>query len=110
MTNCFCTHHSIDRAKERINLNEKKALRNITIALERGNSSEHYNSTMEKTYLENRNIDGIALAYNNVCYIFNYQGECITVYPLPKWWEKKKMYNGKEKIRNPKKYFNFYNC
>ena len=102
------TKHGVDRAMERISLNEREAVRKIDIALARGKCAENYNSTRERKYLERQSKSAIAIAYDNYCYLFSYQGECITVYALPDWWEKKKMYNGKEKIRKPKKYYSFY--
>ena len=103
------TKHGVDRAMERICLNEHEAVRKIDIALKRGKCANNYNSSRERKYLERQSRNAIALAYDNYCYLFSYQGECITVYPLLDWWEKKKMYDGKEKIRKPKKYFSFYN-
>ena len=103
------TQHGIDRAMERISLNEHEAIRKIDIALQRGKCADNYTTSRERKYLERQSNNAIALAYDNYCYVFSFQGECITVYALPDWWEKKKMYNGKEKIRKPKKYFSFYN-
>ena len=103
------TNHSIYRAMERISLNEKEAIRKIDIALQRGKCAEHFTSSRERKYLENQSNNAIAIAFDNFCYIFSYEGYCITVYALPEWWEKKKMYDGKEKIRKPKTYFKFYN-
>ena len=54
-----------------------------------------------------------AMAYNGCCYIFEYEtNRVITVYSLPSWWEKKKRYNGKERIRRAKSYYrlNDVNC
>lgn len=102
------TQHSIERAMERIRLNEHEAERKIDIALKRGKCADNYTSSRERKYLEKQSYNAIALAYDNYCYLFSYQGECITVYALPDWWEKKKMYRGKEKIRKPKKYVSFY--
>ena len=107
-TTYFATQHSIDRAMERINLNEREAMRKIDIALQRGKCAENYTSSRERKYLENQSHNAIAVAFDNFCYLFSYQGECITVYALPDWWEKKKLYNGKEKIRKPKKYFSYF--
>ena len=108
-TTYIATQHSIIRAKERINLNEREAIRKIDIALQRGKCAENYTTSRERKYLENQSKNAIAVAYDNYCYLFSYQGDCITLYALPEWWEKKKMYNGKEKIRKPRKYFSFYN-
>ena len=101
----YATRHGLERAMERIDLNRKEAIYNINLALHKGKSYEQYNTTKEKEYLQKHSIDVIALAFDKYCYIFSYQGECITVYPLPEWWEKKVIYNGKERIKKPKKFF-----
>lgn len=104
----YTTYHSIDRAKERAGLNERKATKMIELALERGKSANYF-SSMEKSYLESEGYDGCtAIAYNNFCYIVNENGICVTLYPLPAWFGKKKRFDGKEKIRNPKKYSKNY--
>ena len=107
----YTTCHSIDRAKERAGLNERKATKMIEQALKRGKSANEFNS-MEKSYLEKQGQGNCtAIAYNNFCYIVNENGFCVTLYPLPVWFGKKKRFDGKEKIRNPKKYrknYDFY--
>ena len=104
----YTTYHSIDRAKERAGLNERKATKMIELALERGKSASDF-SSMEKSYLDSEGYDGCtAIAYNNFCYIVNENGICVTLYPLPAWFGKKKRFDGKEKIRNPKKYSKNY--
>lgn len=98
------TIHSIERAKERIGLNEKKAAKQIALAWERGKGAKEFRS-MERSFLEGEcKYGSTAIAYNNFCYIFNADGVCVTLYPLPVWFGKKKQFNGKEKVRNPKKY------
>ena len=60
---------------------------------------------MERSFLEGEcKYGNTAIAYNNFCYIFSAEGVCVTLYPLPVWFGKKKQFNGKEKVRNPKKY------
>ena len=104
----YTTCHSIDRAKERARLNERKATKMIEYALKRGKSANDFNS-MERSYLEKEGQGGCtAIAYNNFCYIVNENGFCVTLYPLPVWFGKKKRFDGKEKIRNPKKYSKNY--
>ena len=106
MTTTFSksTIHSIDRAKERAGINERKAEKMISLALERGKKSEDFTS-WEKDYLQNEAYDGcIAIAFNGYCYIVNNDGFCVTLYKLPSWFGKKKHYNGKERIRDYKKY------
>ena len=104
----MATVHSLDRAKERAGLNEKRAYKMIELALERGKTAENFTS-WEKEYLQRECKDGvIAIAYNNYCYIVNEEGFCITLYPLPAWFGKKKHFNGKEHIRNLKTYSRNY--
>lgn len=98
------TIHSIERAKERANLNEKKAIRNIAKALERGKKASDF-SSWERSYLEDESTEvSTAIAYNGFCYIIGEYGQCITLYALPSWFGNKKHFVGKEKIRNYKKY------
>jgi hypothetical protein len=98
------TYHSIERAKERYSASEKTAAKNIHLALERGKRADEFKS-YEREYLERVGKDGaFALAYNNFCYIVNENGFCITMYPLPVWFGRKRHYDGKQYIRNIKAY------
>ena len=98
------TYHSLERAKERAGLSEKKASKMITTALKKGKRADDFNS-MEKSYLEREAHNNcIAIAFNGFCYIVNSDGFCVTLYKLPSWFGKKKKFDGKEKIRNHKKY------
>ena len=100
----YASIHSLERAKERAGLNEKKAEKRIQIALERGRTAETFTSK-ERDFLERESSDFcVAIAYANFCYIVNENGFCVTMYPLPKWFGKKKHFDGKEKIRNVKAY------
>lgn len=107
MTTAFyeiASYHSIVRAKERLGYNEKNALKQINRALERGKTAEQFTS-WERDYLQNEGSEtAYAVAYNNFCYIIGANGICVTVYALPDWFGKKKHFDGKEKIRNPKVY------
>lgn len=104
MATSYATVHSLERAKERIGFNERKAHKMIDLALERGKSAKDF-SSWEKDYLENESKSNTtAIAYNNFCYIVNENGFCVTLYPLPSWFGKKKHFNGKERIRNMKVY------
>ena len=98
------TVHSIDRAKERFCNNEKTAIKNIHLALERGKVAEEF-SSKERQYLESVAKGNVtAIAYNNFCYIVNEDGFCVTMYHLPDWFGKKRFYDGKKEIRNPRAY------
>ena len=99
------TLHSIDRAMERCSLkNQRSAEKNINRALHNGKRAEDYTS-WERSFLSKEAYDNcVALAYNGFCYIINEYGACVTVYSLPAWFGKKKHFDGKERIRNYKKY------
>ena len=100
----MATVHSVERAKERAGLNERKAYKMIDHALERGKRAEYFTS-WERDYLKGEcKGNTTAIAYNNFCYIINEEGFCVTLYPLPAWFGKKKHFNGKERIRNMKVY------
>ncbi len=100
----MATVHSVERAKERAGLNERKAYKMIDHALERGKRAEDF-SSWERDYLKGEcKGNTTAIAYNNFCYIVNEEGFCVTLYPLPTWFGKKKHFNGKERIRNMKVY------
>ena len=110
MTTVSCsTLHSLDRAKERIGLNSKNAKKLIAHAFSRGKTTEDFKS-WERSYLEKEAYgECVAMAYSGFCYIFNPEGACVTMYSLPSWWEKKKQFDGKTRIRNAKKYAKYYN-
>lgn len=99
------TGHCLKRAKQRIGINKKVAERQIKLAWERGKRSNQCTS-WEKNYL-NRAVynDKIPIAYNGYCYVFTEEGNCLTMYPLPSWFGKKKRFEGKKRIANYKKYY-----
>lgn len=101
----IATMHGVDRIKERCNLkNQRSAVKSIKLALKRGKRAEDFTS-WERDYLSKEAYgDCFAIAYNSFCYIVNSQGSCVTVYPLPAWFGKKKHFDGKERIRDYKKY------
>lgn len=96
--------HGKERAKERKGIkNQKEIARCVKLALERGKSAEDYKSR-EKEYLINKqNVK--AIVYDGFCFLFGVDNTYITLYPLPAWFDNKKRYDGKEKIRNVKKYY-----
>lgn len=98
------TVHSIERAKERAGLSEKRASKMIKLAIERGKRAEDFTSWERDFLIREPSDNCIAVAYNNYCYIVNEEGFCVTLYPLPEWFGKKKHFNGKERIRNMKVY------
>lgn len=100
------TTHGIQRAKERQNLkNIRSVEKTVQLAIQRGRRAEDCTS-WERNYLSKECRNGCtAVAYNNFCYIINDTGICVTIYPLPAWFDKKKAFNGKERIRNFKRYY-----
>lgn len=98
------TNHSIIRTEERAHKNEKSAKRMINLAKERGMSASEFPSR-ERKYLESKEICGRrAVFYTGYCFIFENDYNCITMFPVPKWFDKKTNYLNKERIRHIKKY------
>ena len=98
------TYHSLQRAEERTRFNGKAARRFIENGLTRGKTADDYTKE-ERRYLSSIAYDDcIAKAYNGYCLIISSDGDCVTLYPLPDWFGKKKHYDGKTQIRNVKRY------
>ena len=93
------TYHSINRAKERAGLNRKKAEKMMDLARSRGIGFEDCKWSLDRMFLLNRTNDvALAIAYNGYCFIFNRESaDCITMYPLPKHFGKKKTFYGEGK-------------
>lgn len=89
-----------------MSVNSRKANKLVSLAELRGKCAENFASNVEKNFLLRceKNNKSKAKAYNNFCYIFNEDNVCVTLYKLPSWFMRKKHYNGKEKIKNVKKY------
>ena len=88
------SRHSLNRAKERAGLNEKRAKRMMDLARTRGIRSEECRWSVDRSYLESKANEGTeALAYNGYCFILEKETmNCITLFPLPKDFGKKKTY------------------
>ena len=99
------TVHGVSRAKDRRNVkNIRSAEKNVILAIQCGKRAEEL-SSWERSYLSREAYnDCTAIAYNNFCYIVNSAGSCVTLYPLPAWFGKRKHFDGKERIRNYKQY------
>ena len=105
----YASVHSLERAKERTGLSENAVERQISRALRKGKGADSF-ASWERKYLKNESYgDCNAIAYDGYCYIVSSTGFCITMYPLPNWFGKKKHFDGKEKIRNIKSYLRNYN-
>lgn len=100
----MCTIHSIQRANERTRYSGKSAERFIRNGIVRGKAAEDF-SQQESTYLAGLARDNcVAKAYNGYCLIISERGDCVTLYELPEWFGKKRHYDSKALIRNPKRY------
>lgn len=101
------TLHGVERAKQRVGIKGVRAAeRQTQLALKRGKTADDLTS-WERNYLRSiaRDDSVIPVAYNGFCYIISLtNGTCVTMFPLPAWWGKKKNCVGKIRIRNPKKY------
>lgn len=105
----FVTNHGKEREKERAGLSGRRAKRQFQLALERGKRMEDFHSSMERDYLKNRTTDKtFAIVYNRYCYIVSDENVVITVFAVPRWFGKKKNFDGKTRIRNIKKYERCY--
>jgi len=105
MNDTNITRHCLIRAKERLNKNHKDVNRLVKLASVRGKDACDFTSSFEKNFMRKGYKKSSAMkVYNNVCYIFNENHKCVTLYRVPSWFLKKKHFNGKERIRNIKKY------
>lgn len=93
-----CTKHCLKRAKQRMGLNEKKALRVIDNARKRGIKSSECHWSSDRHFLERKSGEDVcAIAYNGFCFIMERENLCcITVIELPKYFGRKKMYYRKK--------------
>lgn len=100
----YATVHCIQRIKERTGLNEKDAHKLIARALKSGRIAEDF-SSWERSFLQKKELDGAyAVAYNGFCFIIGSNGFCLTMFPLPAWFSKKKHVDGKTRIKKVKAY------
>ena len=99
------TKHSIQRAHERLGLNEKRAQRVIELAFTRGKRMEDFRGS-DYRYLQTLCEEGVEpVVYNDTIYIFSRDGVCVTLYQSPRWFGSRRNYDGKERIRNVRRFF-----
>ena len=106
----FCSLHGLLRTMQRLNVTEKKALHIINDALHKGQTVAELPMRWQREYVENVRI----LAYNgwtklrvlrNCLFIFSCEGRLITVYNLPKSFNKRYRFDSdKQPVRNLRKY------
>lgn len=85
------TYHSLERLKKRVGMNKKRAERQVELAYTRGKRACDCKRSRDRAYLQRKNKVGqFAVAYNGCCWIFSEETKvCITVYELPKSFDKK---------------------
>ncbi len=99
----YATNHSLERAKERRNLKQHAAKRDIKRAFENGKRAEDF-SSWERQYLLKAQKGCVAVAYNGYCYLFDEDdARCITLYRLPPWFGQNKRATNKERVREYKR-------
>lgn len=96
----YDSRHSIYRAKERMGISEKRAIRMFDLARRRGIRSIDCKWSVDRRFLEIKSSEEVeAIAFNGYCFILDRMTmNCITMFPLPKDFGKKKTYyqNNKE--------------
>ena len=99
------TSHAIFRAVERAGLNHSSSERFISKAIEKGKLSADFRG-YDRRYLQNKEAKGQCetRVYSSFIFIVDTAGCCVTVYPAPDWFGKKKHFDGKIRISKPKKY------
>jgi len=99
------TFHALQRTQERAGFNIKRSARFVSNALKRGMTADSF-ASVERDYLNSYGfVNGCrAIAYNDFCFVVSEDNNCITMFALPKWFGKKRVFCGKQKIRDAKKY------
>ena len=102
------TMHSIIRASERAGMKYNEAVRFTDLAIRNGQRAEELPSK-ERRYLESKETDPAcsAILYNGYIFIMKDENTCITLYMAPSWFLKKRYYDGKTRVRDPKKYLRY---
>lgn len=100
----LATRHYLDRAKERVGYNEKRATKLLSNAIDRGITEKQCKYSSDRCFLENRNSDNCkAIAYNGWCFIIDKNSNrCMTIVPLPKDFGRKKRYYEVKKMNDPR--------
>jgi hypothetical protein len=103
------SYHAIQRAQERTGLKIKSSESFIANALERGKTVGVF-AANERNYLQAKEAKGECrvIVYQSFFFIVDDADLCVTMYAAPKWFGKKKYYDGKTKIKNIKKYMRLY--
>ena len=104
----YDSYHSMIRAEKRANMGRTGAQKMIDRARENGKTPDQLSSD-ERNYLRSKESDGCRAVFNEgYCFIFSEEGICITLFRVPKWFGSKSRFDGKVRVRNPKKYYRNY--
>lgn len=104
------TMHGLQRTMEWLGMNREQAARCIENAWTRGKTMDDLKHSRQRHYLEVR--DGRCRAghsefrlYQDHLFIFTPdQGMLITTYPTPRSFNRKRLYAGKERVRNVRRF------
>lgn len=103
------TRHYLERAHQRLGTSQGSSYRMVKNALKNGKRAEQLTS-FERKYLLEKEKNGrtSVVVYQKMIYVFSEDKEtCITVYQAPEWFSRKRYYDSKERIRQPKKYLRY---
>ena len=107
------TKHGFVRTMERSGRSDQQAARMIANAWARGKSAEQLPQTWQRRYLAHCDSllsDGSTnlRVYDEYLFIFSAAGRLITMYALPKGFGRKRVYDGKTRVRNARRYARNY--
>ena len=104
----YATYHGRQRAKERLDLSDSKTDKRLGRVLRYGKRQDRFSHSQQKKYLLSKENHSRAFVYEDHCYIFDsHTDRCITTYKLPGWFHRGTHYDGKERVRNVRRYNRF---
>jgi hypothetical protein len=85
------TFHALMRAEERAGLRKKYAKRLIANAISHGREADNF-AGKERNYLlrKGKADGGRVLVHGEYCFIVRDGDRCVTMYPVPDWFEKRR--------------------
>ncbi|MGN1019216.1 MAG: hypothetical protein ACI4O7_02480 [Aristaeellaceae bacterium] len=106
------SRHGFVRTMERTGATDRQALRMIRNAWERGKRAEQLPYPQQRSYVaryDSMLLDGRTnlRVYGNYLFIFTAGGRLITMHQLPQTFSRKRVYDGKTRVRDVKKYSRF---
>ena len=95
------TQHFLERAYERVGMDPVTAEEFGTVAFRKGKHAAQM-PKYEREYMERRECGDVTTRYYKNC-IFIFSGaDCVTMFNVPDWFEKRKMPN-QRRYQNPRK-------